>query len=125
MSEQRFHAGQEFSYAGVQYRVLQGTRCDGDLVIEFSLPPGWHRPAIAHTLILAEFKYQVEENNYGAEGKVQRGQGGWYLLSAIKEACDFGWAHVAQRVKDQRLAAERRRASYQRGDDNEVVSPRL
>lgn len=60
----RFHAGQEFEHCGVRYRIRAGNRRPvGDLIIEFQVV-GWHRPTIAHTLILAAFKYQVEEHNY-------------------------------------------------------------
>jgi hypothetical protein len=96
-----FYAGQEFEYKGIHYRIRSGDRCDGDLVLEFYVT-GWHRPAIAHTYILTSFKYQVEENNYGDNGKVKRGLGGWYLLKKIRMACLNGWKAEAEEIVRQR-----------------------
>ncbi len=94
-----FVAGQEFEFDGVQYRVLAGNRRKGDLVLEFRVV-GWHRPMIAHTLILAAFKFQVEENNYPRP----RFRGGYKLLDAIKEACKYGWKSVVDRIANERKA---------------------
>lgn len=96
-----FYAGQEFAHKGVRYRVREGTRCQGDIVLEFCID-GWYRPHIAHTFILAAFKYQVEENNYGKEGKIKRGFGGAYLLDALKRACVNGWQLEAEVIEQQR-----------------------
>lgn len=105
----KFAPGQEFEHNGVQYRVLAGYRCEGDMVLEFRVV-GWHRPTIAHSLIAAEFKFQVEENNYGRNGKIKRGgRGGWMLVDAIKEACKYGWGSVAERIAGQRERAATRR----------------
>lgn len=103
-----FYAGQTFAHDGIQYRVLEGTRCKGDLVLEFFLN-GWHRPKIAHTLILAAFKHQVEENNYGPEGQIKRAEGGRYLLKSIERACVGGWQLEAETIQQERLKAQRRR----------------
>lgn len=103
-----FYAGQEFEHDGVQYRVLAGRHCEGDLVIQFRVA-GWHQPAIAHSLILTDFKFQVEENNYGRNGKIKRGkQGGWYLIEALKSACrpSNGWRIVASRIKNERKKSD-------------------
>jgi hypothetical protein len=98
----KFWPGQEFEHDGVQYRVLVGDRCEDDMVLEFRVA-GWHRPKIAHSLIAVEFKFQVEENNYGRHGKIKRGgRGGWMLIDAIKEACRYGWETVAERIAKQR-----------------------
>lgn len=99
-----FYAGQEFEFDGVQYRILPGNRCRDDLVLEFRVV-GWHRPKIAHTLILCDFKFQVEQNNYGPNGKIQKARGGWYLIDAIKSACHRnGWRVVANRIENERLS---------------------
>lgn len=106
-----FYSGQSFEYASVRYRVRNGNRCEGDLVIEFSTDGGrsWHRPAIAHTLILIDFKYQVEENNYGALGKIKRGGlGGWKLLQAIMAAVSNGWESEAEKIKRERAELQKR-----------------
>ena len=101
----RFYAGQQFERDGIEYRVLPGNRCDGDLVIEFKVN-GWHRPKIAHTMILTAFKFQVEENNYGQSGKVKSGRGGWYLLEKIKRACLYGWQQEVDAIAQQRHVLE-------------------
>lgn len=108
----KFEPGAVFEYGGVCYRVRKGNRCDGDMVIEFCVT-GWHRPTIAHTLILSEFKFQVDHNNYGPNGKIRRGgRGGWMLIDAIKEACRYGWEGVAARIFGERQRAEARRADW-------------
>jgi hypothetical protein len=105
----KFAPGQEFERNGVQYRVLSGDRCEGDMVLEFRVA-GWHRPTIAHSLIAIEFKFQVEQNNYGPNGKLRKGgRGGWMLIDAIKEACRYGWESVAERILGERERAARRR----------------
>jgi len=104
-----FYAGQTFNYKSVEYRVIEGNRCDGDLVLEFRVN-GWHRPTIAHTMILAAFKHQVEENNYGPSGKISRGQGGQYLLDAITRACKNGWRLEAEVINQQRIAMTAKKA---------------
>lgn len=102
-----FEPGLQFVHDRVCYRVVSGDRCEGDMVIEFSLDGvRWHRPSIAHSEILISFKFQVEENNYGANGKVKRGRGGWYLLDSIKSACRNGWEAEAKRIREQRQQKE-------------------
>lgn len=97
----QFYAGQTFVHDNVSYRILKGNRCDGDLVIEFMVN-GWHRPKIAHTLILENFKFQVEENNYGSNGKIKKGRGGWYLLDSVRSAAMNGWEDDALKIIRQR-----------------------
>lgn len=102
-----FYAGQVFDHEGVRYRIIKGNRCDGDLIIEFSCV-GWCRPTIAHNQILTDFKYQVEENNYGNNGKVTRGRGGLYLMESIWRACQNGWRSEAAMTRRQREEKARR-----------------
>lgn len=87
----------EFEHEGVHYRVVSGVNAEGDMILQFRVA-GWHQPRIAHTLILASFKFQVEENNYPRP----KYRGGYKLLDAIKEACRYGWEGVADRVKLER-----------------------
>lgn len=106
----QFRAGDEFTFAGVQYRVVRGRRCDGDLILQFRLPGSdWHTPAIAHTLILTALKWQVEENNYGADGKVKHGQGGWYLFDRITDAALNDWRGAADKTTREAETAKERR----------------
>lgn len=111
-----FYVGSTFTYGGVSYRVLAGRYCDGDMIIEFSTDSGqtWHRPHIAHTLILAEFKYYVEENNYP---RSDRWKGGQYLLDAITRATadGTGWQAEAERI------ARQRAAKFQREEEREAL----
>ncbi len=112
----KFLPGQQFSHDGVWYRILAGNRCEGDMIIEFSLDgQDWHRPRISHAQILISFKFSVEENNYGTAGKVKRGRGGWYLLDSIKSACLNGWEAESNRTETDRrkLEADKEEASKQ------------
>jgi hypothetical protein len=95
----KFYIGQKFERDGVIYRVRAGNRCEGDMVLEFYLVrSGWHRPTIAHTCILADFKSQVEENNYGQNGRVKKGLGALFLQKRIEEAFTGGWLVAANRT---------------------------
>ena len=61
----KFEVGDQFKHGGVEYRVIEGRNAIGDMIMEFRLPGSdWHRPKIVHSLILTDFKYQVEDNNY-------------------------------------------------------------
>lgn len=113
LTKQQFYAGQVFVHDGIEYRILAGNRCAGDLVLEFrQLYNGWFRPKIAHTLILVAFKSQVEENNYGPHGEVKPGNGYRYLWWALRSAAMDGWQGAASRVLGEaRQARERRRAA--------------
>lgn len=96
----RFEAGQTFIYDNIHYHILAGNRCPGDLVIEFSVDGyNWKRPTITHSLILFCFKWQVEENNYGKEGKIKRGQGGEYLIGSLRRAIKWGWQDEAKHIE--------------------------
>ena len=108
----KFYEGMTFQNHNVTYRVRKGNRCDGDLVIEFKVD-GWYMPPIAHTYILTNFKFQVEENNYGENGKVKKGRGGWYLLDKIRSAAMHGWQQGADEIIEQReaLAAKKTEAA--------------
>lgn len=98
----RFSVGDQFMKDGIEYRVVAGNRCDGDMVIEWrQIRQGWHRPSLSHTFILTSFKYQVEQNNYGVNGKIKRGKGGRYLLEAVEGACLHGWEHEVLKVERQ------------------------
>lgn len=109
-----FEAGQFFSYKGVDYRIINGKNGKGDLVIEFRVNGGaWHRPHIAHTMILTSFKFQVEQNNYGENGSVKKGRGGWYLLDKLKRACIHGWKQEAECIEKQRMDLESARTAAQ------------
>lgn len=78
--EQPFYPGQQFVYGGVEYRIEQGNRRPGDLLLLFrTLESGWHAPTIAHSIICLAVKWQVEENNYPRP----RFQGGFKLLRAV------------------------------------------
>lgn len=104
-----FAVGNNFSDGAFEYRVVAGKNCEGDMIIECRLPgSGWHRPKISHTLILVNFKFQVEENNYGANGKKKRGRGGWYLLEKIRRACLNGWEVEAEEIARQRAELKKR-----------------
>lgn len=81
----KFFPGLSFAEMGIHFRVSRGNRCEGDMVMDISIDgKKWIRPTISHTFILTEFKYQVEENNYGKDGKIKRGgEGGEYLMRHI------------------------------------------
>jgi len=101
----QFKVGDEFEHRGVRYRVLAGDRTVGDMVLEINIGSGWYRPTISHTLILAAFKFQVEENNYPRP----RYRGGYKLIAAITEACKYGWQDVAERIELERSRRNVRR----------------
>lgn len=107
----KFTVGQRFFYDGIEYEILGGNRCDGDMIIRFRLPGGaWCTPTIAHSLILLDFKYQVEENNYGENGKIQRASGGWYLIGAVIRALrEVGWQKKAEEIRAEVEKAKRKR----------------
>jgi hypothetical protein len=97
----RFIVGMEFEHGGILYRVLKGNRREGDMVLEFrTVQVGWHRPRIAHTMILLDFKYQVEENNYPKP----RYQGGEKLMKAMWYAVLEGWELQAAEIAQERVA---------------------
>ena len=104
-----FYAGQSFSSHNgrIEYRILAGDRCDGDLVLEFRIDRGnWIMPRIEHTLILATFKGQVEENNYPQSKGYE---GCWRLLKAIGNAvlCN-DWKAEAKKIEGERRAKAER-----------------
>ena len=111
MNSGKFPVGWTLSKDGIHYRVMLGNRCHGDRVIEIKTD-GWVRPRIAHTLLMADFKYQVEENNYGSGengspiGKVQCGSGWNYLKWALIDAFHAGWEAVAARI-DREVATKK------------------
>lgn len=108
-----FRVGDVIRDGVITYRVIQGRHCPGDMVIQFTLDGhNWVTPKISHTLILADFKWQVEENNYGRAGQIMRGKGGQKLLDRINYACRFGWKEAAE------ITAEERARKEQRVDSN-------
>lgn len=105
--KKQFYAGQVGSYDGIEYRILEGNRKPGDLVLEFRLPGSdWHRPKMSHTFILTALKYQVEENNYPP---ILGYLGGAKFWQAIKRACISSWRQEAEAVALEANAAKKRR----------------
>jgi hypothetical protein len=106
----RFYVGQRFAWDGAYFRVRQGNRCTGDMVLDMSLDRGktWVSPPIAWNLIFTAFKFGVEENNYGPHGKVKRGNGGKYLMDALAGATD-DWLKQANEVEKQAERAKSNR----------------
>jgi hypothetical protein len=101
---ERYPIGRTIDIDGWRYRVVAGTRCDGDKVIEFS-PPGsssWYRPPISHMVVLFNCKIEVEENNYGKDGKILSASGKRLLYEAILAGMDYGAEEVAKRIQRQR-----------------------
>jgi hypothetical protein len=110
-----FKIGDTWTVGNIRYRVVAGTRCAGDKVLQFSTGYyddssvlRWCTPPISHTLILVNFKFEVEENNYGANGRVVIGQGGKYLLDRILSSSVLGWRAVADKIAEQVAAKARR-----------------
>lgn len=100
-----FQVGNKFQYAGLHYRILPGNRCPGDRVIEFSTDGGktWHRPAIAHGIIMYEFKCAVEAHNYPHPSY----RGHYKLMNAYAGAIARGWRSVAIEIEgERRILAE-------------------
>jgi hypothetical protein len=62
-------------------------------------------------LILNDFKSQVEENNYGRNGEIQKGEGWRKLSRAIEDARRYGWKRIAQEIEQEKQAALRKRAT--------------
>ncbi len=74
------------------------------MIISFTAPPDY-TPTIAHTLILFEFKCQVEDNNYPPPLL------GWKKLhQALLDARTVGWEKIAEMIKQERI----RKRSYGR-----------
>lgn len=115
----KFPVGWKFTKDGIHYRVVVGERprCEGDRVIDIKTD-GWVRPKIEHTLLMADFKYHVEENNYGSGkngspvGGVMRASGWQKLKWALIDTFSAGWETVAARIdREAKDAAERRNNS--------------
>lgn len=107
----RFYVGQQFAWDGAYFRVRQGDRCDGDMVLDMSLDRGktWVSPPIAWNLIFTAFKFGVEENNYGPKGKIKRGYGGRYLMDALISAATGDWLEKAIKIEGQAERAKSNR----------------
>ncbi len=100
-----FRPGQTLICGQRHYRIVEGTRKTGDMILEVAVN-GWHRPLIANTLLEVAFKYQVEENNYPTSLGFE---GGRKLLRRIEDACINGWEQAAQRTNQEAEAARLRR----------------
>ena len=116
----KFKAGMTIECDNVEFEILKGDNCDGDMRIRIRIwgpkgPSEWHTPRMSLMMILAAFKYAVEENNYGPEnGKIQRGDGGEYLLERLNYAMRTGdWETVIAETRRDAEAAKARRAFNQ------------
>ncbi len=86
---------------GFWYRVREGNRNKGDMVIDISLDgENWRSPPMSLNYILLSFKAWIEENNYNSPNEIKHGLGWVYLfvhlLWALKD-----WRAVAKKTNDE------------------------
>lgn len=115
-----FYAGQTIDRGRLKFRVTKGDRCEGDLVLHFAVKCDrcgadcWHTPKIELMFISAAFKAQVEENNYGAAGKITAGKGWWKLAEKLSYVLSTGdWEGAAAETESEANNAKQRRMAKQ------------
>jgi len=101
---------------GVWFRVVEGSKADGDLVLEMSTTPsmdprgpqeGWVRVRMATLLLQADF-YAANEQRLLDSGAYPHRQkpADLYLLEELACAIHEGWRTVADRIAGQRPQGE-------------------
>lgn len=100
----RFTAGQEFNFDGIQFRIVAGTKALGDLVIQWLTMDGWRAITCQPLFLAIDFIAWNEDLLYPPPLA-----GGDLLLDALRVARVKGYREACARLDEDRWRAARRR----------------
>jgi hypothetical protein len=98
---------QELQVCGIDFRVREGRKFIGDLVIEWHTPQGGWRPITADVVfLLVDFLYDNEERRYPStpDGRVL---GGRKVLREVQHAAFHGWRSAVGQLQQERISKQR------------------
>jgi hypothetical protein len=81
-----FVPGQEFTLSSLPFRVRDGYKGRGDMVIDWFTPDGWVPVSMSALAVLVEFIYLNEDNLFPPP----RFMGGMMLMRFLQDAVRFG-----------------------------------
>ena len=100
MSDRHFYAGQQGRIEYLEWRVVEGQKFAGDLVLEFLIPgQGWLAAKMEFGALMADFFYENEDARYPPSKGFD---GGKRYTMFLGRAIRQGWKAAALQ-----LAAER------------------
>lgn len=98
----RFAVGHTGECSEIRYRVIQGAKKPGDLVLQLYVNGRWQRIRMELGFLLAAFFFENEEVLYPPSGS--RHIGGDYYMRECWDAIYYGWESAAQKLRKERAA---------------------